>query len=152
MKIHKPMGSAFRGGQDFLLYERLRQSLKRYREIGPKVILDRSTYLAAYLKRELNGILGHAGITHCFMGDDVSPVVSLLVSDYDPYPLYEFLRKKDIHIKCIKHCRVEAKVGHVLRFGIPYYENMGRLRMVLDTIASFVDCAIMDKQEVDLVI
>jgi hypothetical protein len=29
---------------------------------------------------------------------------------------------------------------------------MGRLRMVLDTIASFVDCAIMDKQEVDLVI
>ncbi|MDR2275877.1 MAG: aminotransferase class V-fold PLP-dependent enzyme [Sphingobacterium sp.] len=145
-------GFSIPGGQDFLLYERLRQSLKRYREIGPKAILDRSTYLAAYLKRELNGIFGHAGITHCFMGDDVSPVVSLLVSDYDPYPLYEFLRKKDIHIKCIKHCRIEAKVGHVLRFGLPYYENMGRLRMVLDTIASFVDCAIMDKQEVELAV
>ena len=145
-------GFSIPGGQDFLLYERLRKSLKRYGEIGPKAIFDRSTYLATYFKSELDSILNDADITHCFKGDDVSPVVCLFLSAYDPYPLYEFLRKKEIHIKCIKHCIIEGQSGHLLRFGIPYYENLRRLRMVLDTIASFVHCVVMDKRAEDFVV
>lgn len=146
----KTHGFSIPGGQDFLLYERLKQCLQRYRKIGPETVLQRSHYLADFFKSELQKNLEHMDLYYRFADDESTPVISLMLSEYDPYPLYHFLNRKGIHIKCIKNCLLEEdKLVHILRFGIPYYETMDRLRTVLETIRLFMrsDAEIMQPSQ-----
>lgn len=135
----KTHGFSIPGGQDFLLYDRLQRCLQRYRQIGPEVIHQRSHYLAAFFKNELHEILERVDLDYRFAVEENTAVISLLLVDYDPYPLYIFLNRKAIHVKCIKNCLLDDDTRvHILRFGIPYYETVDRLRTVLNAISLFV--------------
>lgn len=131
-------GFSIPGGQDFLAYERLRCCLQDYRAVGIELIVERSRYLAAFFRKELAEILDQVGMPYHFADDGMSPVISLAFTDYDPYPLYDFLNQEKIHVKCIKGCYSEEGDIHILRFGIPYYETKSRLLAVIDTIRLFV--------------
>lgn len=131
-------GFSIPGGQDFLLYERLRVCLQQYRSIGPAAIFERSTYLATFFRMELAVVLDQIGLPYRFEEEEISPVISLVFWDYDPYPLYDFLNQEKIHVKCIKGCRLEDGSANILRFGIPYYETKNRLLTVLEAIRLFV--------------
>ncbi|WP_411972710.1 aminotransferase class V-fold PLP-dependent enzyme [Sphingobacterium sp. Lzh-3] len=131
-------GFSIPGGQDFLVYEKLRHSLEHYRSIGAESIFERSCYLAAFFRKELTAVLEQIDLPYHFADDGLSPVVSLAFTNYDPYPLYDFLNHEKIHIKCIKGCNSEEGIIHILRFGIPYYETKNRLCAVIDAIRLFV--------------
>ena len=124
------------GGQDFLLYPGVLASLELYKNVGMEVIRERSAYLARYWKSELENLLSEQGIEFLFLdaedGIANKAVVSLAFPEFDPYPLYKYMDEHLVHVKCIKDYRINGKVYHILRFGMPYFETIERLKFAIE--------------------
>jgi len=61
-------------------------------------------------------------------------VVVASFTKFDPYPLYRALDNHMLHVKCIRDHTREGHARQLLRFGVPYYENVNRLRRALGII------------------
>lgn len=132
------------GGQDFRLYPAITESLRFFKEAGKNNVIARSKYLGAIFQEKLDELFSATGIKHVFLNNEAaSPVITLAFTDYDPYPLYKFLNEQQVHVKCIKDHEICGVVHHILRFGIPYYENCERLNYALNQVSKFLVKATM---------
>ena len=128
------------GGQDFQMYPAIEECLKLFKQAGQKNVLERSSYLRRKFQKMLDEIFTFNEIEHVFLNnDEVSPLIAIGFTDFDPYPLYKFLNDQQVHLKCIKNHPVNNIDYHILRFGIPYYETADRLNYVLFEIWRFIN-------------
>ncbi len=138
---HTPVNESISipGGQDFRLYPAITEALRFFKEAGKANVLERSRYLGATFQEKLDELFSLRGIAHVFLNEDnASPVITLAFTDYDPYYLYKYLNEQQVHIKCIKEHKINGVIHHILRFGIPYYENGERLNYALNEIGKYL--------------
>lgn len=139
------------GGQDFARFAGLEAALKLYAYLGPERVLSRSAGLARWFLAELDRILRSRGIAARYYGwggqladpgteepgDALRGVFSAVFEDFDPFPLYEHLNARRVHVKCIKKRDGEGRPLQLLRFGFPCYENLDRLETALREIRAW---------------
>ena len=133
------------GGQDFLLYAGIIASLELYLKVGPNVVVDRSTCLAGQFRHQLERIFRSLHIKFCFTdqcttsdGENNPAVVCIAFEDFNPYPLYSFLNQHQVHSKCIMQYEWDGKKVNIMRFGIPYFETINNLNLVLGKMEAFL--------------
>lgn len=128
-----------KGGLDFEYYVTVAEALKLYLQTGKETVFQRSCYLADFMRQRLQKVLDEQDLHYVFLNDaPKSPVVSIGFTEYDPYPLYQYLNKHNIHIKCIKDHRIDGTTYHILRIGLPYYESKERLAYTVGEMAFFI--------------
>jgi len=132
-----------KGGLDFSQYSAIAAALQLYKDAGLNAVYDRSCTLARIMKEKLSAILNKRGIKFEFLNAVESPVLAVGFATYDPYPLYQYLNQHGIHIKCIKDHKIDGRVLHILRIGLPYYETVDRILFVLGEIEFYITQASM---------
>lgn len=138
---HTPVNESISipGGQDFRLYPAITEALRFFKEAGKHNILARSRYLGSIFQKKLDELFTASGYNHVFLNDtEASPVITIAFTDYDPYALYKYLNEQQVHVKCIKDHDIAGTSYHILRIGIPYYENPERLNYALNEIAKYL--------------
>ena len=138
---HTPVNESISipGGQDFRLYPAITEALRFFKEAGKHNILARSKYLGSIFQKKLDELFTASSYNHVFLNDtDASPVITIAFTDYDPYALYKYLNEQQVHMKCIKDHDIGGTKHHILRIGIPYYENQERLNYALNEIAKYL--------------
>ena len=143
------VGSGFetKGGHSFALYASLTASLLLHSAVGVDIILRRSHELLGYLMSLLNDVFIHLRVSVEYSSrlGFLSPHEFLAVKDYagyfsihfktvDPYPLYHYLNKRSVHVKCIKKANTQ-----LLRIGVPYYETKERLKKMSRLVEEFFE-------------
>ncbi len=133
------------GGQSFVLYSALLESLKIYSLVGTSLVYERSRFLCQYFVSHfiqilhqnkimfdlyaINGILPLSEVQHA---ESYLGYFSIHFKNMDSFLLYSFLNGHGIHCKCIK------KNGYnLLRFGFPYYEKITRLNQALQRVEAY---------------
>jgi len=132
------------GGQDFMMYPLIEESLLLYRKVGVQTVLKRSTYLRDLLKNKLELVLEKHGVEYVMLQNKVAyPVISLAFKHFNPYPLYSYLNENKIHAKCIKNKIIKGSIFHILRIGVPYFETLQRL----DNVVLKIDCYLLENKQ-----
>lgn len=127
------------GGQDFMMYPAIEESLKLYKRIGAQTVLKRSAYLKGIFKTMLKEVLEKHCIKFTIMPNGKwSPVVTVLFKYFNPYPLYNYLNEQKIHVKCIRQKIINDDKVDILRIGIPYFETVERLGTVVRKLDYFL--------------
>lgn len=144
-------GFSLTGGMDFSSLEGLRAALALYRQLGGETVRSRSASLAAFLQPRLAGLLRQYGISHEFialLGDSGERgVLTVAFADFDPYPLYDAMNRRGVHVKCIKDRDSAGHERRLLRFGCPYYESEERLRRVISVMDDCLQRVADDSRE-----
>ncbi len=127
------------GGQDFMLYPALEEALKLYKKAGLHNVLARSSQLGTYFQKKLDEVFSKNGINHVFLNNkQLSPVITIAFTDYDPYLLYKYMNAHQVHAKLIKNHKISGVKYHILRIGIPYFESYERLEFALNEIKKYL--------------
>ncbi len=127
------------GGQDFMLYPAVLESLKLYKKVGKDKVFQRSAMLANWFQKKLAEALVCLKTDFIFLNNTMnSPFISVAFTNYDPYPLYMALNERQVHIKCIKNHKIGNKEYHILRFGFPYFETLDRMEYAISQIKNLV--------------
>ena len=118
------------GGQNFMLYTGILESLKLYKSIGVQQVNKRSLFLAKYFFDNLEKSFLRKFFKITINGsvvllDWINPKENL------PYDFYQILHNNRIYCKFIKK-PCGDKLMNRLRFGIPYYENKANLDHVIN--------------------
>ena len=125
------------GGQNFTLYAGIVGSLYLFKQIGQRIIKDRSLLLAQYFYK----LLQQSNLSEIFK---ITQNDSVLLLDWikpiknKPYEYYQSLHKARVYCKFIKISE-EEKLIHRLRFGIPYYENKETILEVANKMQSIME-------------
>lgn len=139
------------GGQDFARFAGLEAALRLYAHLGPERVLSRSTGLARWFLVELDRVLRDRGIGARYYGaggrlpdpaggdpaGSLQGVFSAVFEEFDPFPLYEHLNGRRVHVKCIKKRDGDGRPLQLLRFGFPCYENLDRLEAAIREIQAW---------------
>jgi UDP-sulfoquinovose synthase len=136
------------GGQDFLIYPGIIAALELYKKVGKQTVISRSLYLAKLFRKQLHKLFTAKHIKHHFTdegfrGDKLNyaAVVCISFPDYNPYELYSYLNHHMVHSKCIINYVWQGKKENLLRFGIPYFETIDNLNLVLNKIETYLSQA-----------
>ena len=140
-------GFSIPGGQNFAMYAGMEAALQLYKKVGGATIRKRTSYLANYFKEEFLKLISSLDAEAVFaapslvkasksMGHKETSTATFIAAfkNFDPYPLYQSLNEKGVHVKCIKDREINGTVYHILRFGFPYFENKARVQLALATI------------------
>ncbi len=123
------------GGQDFMLYPAVLESLKLYKSVGKNKVFQRSAMLANWFQKKLADAFVGSKSDYVFLNTTLNaPFISVGFKSFDPYPLYKALDHRQVHIKCIKNHKIGDQEYHILRFGFPYFETLDRLEYAITQI------------------
>lgn len=124
------------GGQNFILYAGILESLRLLKKIGQQKVKERSLFLAKYffdiLKKSFlrkNFIITQN--ESVILLDWIKPINNL------PYEYYQSLHKAKIYCKFIKIQDKNTFINR-LRFGIPYFETKSNLEFITEKMESIL--------------
>ncbi|RYD59115.1 MAG: NAD-dependent epimerase/dehydratase family protein [Sphingobacteriales bacterium] len=126
---------SLQGGQDFIMYAEIYEALKLYKKTGKDTILQRSGYLSSIFRDKLEETFSANGINYKILNTTIAaPLLSIALTDYNPFDLYSALNAIGIHCKCMVDHKHAGGTHHILRFGMPYYETVDRLEQVITAL------------------
>jgi UDP-sulfoquinovose synthase len=129
------------GAVDFSVFAGLDAALHLHLRVGDELACQRGAQLAARVAKRAGALFDSFGVEHTILessagGEARTGTLTVSFPRFDPYPLYTAMNQRMLHCKCIKHRTRSGAPKQLLRFGIPYYETLTRLRDALAVLES----------------